>query len=76
MTNYASLPGYELIVCGIDDLQNQRETIPALLVAIGAPKLRSLGIELPDDLPDNRNIASTICYPQLTLIQPIPDTTP
>jgi hypothetical protein len=35
------------------DLQNQRETIAALLVAIGAPKLRRLGLNLPSTLPSN-----------------------
>jgi hypothetical protein len=46
-----SLPGNDLIVKGVEDLLHQRQTIPALLVAIGAPKLRSLGLELPDNLP-------------------------
>jgi hypothetical protein len=46
-----SLPGNDLIVAGLEDLRHQRQTIEALLVAIGAPKLRSLGIELPDNLP-------------------------
>lgn len=33
-----------MIVKGLDDLQSSaRPTIPALLVSIGAPKLRSLG---------------------------------
>ncbi|HEV8431488.1 MAG TPA: hypothetical protein VGQ41_26545 [Pyrinomonadaceae bacterium] len=49
----SSLPGNDLIVAGIEDLLYQRETIPALLVAIGAPKLRSLGLELPENLPSN-----------------------
>jgi hypothetical protein len=49
----SSLPGNDLIVTGIEDLQCSRETIPALLVAIGAPKLRSLGLELPENLPSN-----------------------
>ena len=48
-----SLPGNDLIATGIQDLQYQRETIPALLVAIGAPKLRSLGLDLPERLPSN-----------------------
>jgi len=46
-----SLPGNDLIVEGVEDLEHERHTIPALLVAIGAPKLRSLGLELPEDLP-------------------------
>lgn len=48
-----SLPGNDLITSGIDDLLDRRETIPALLVAIGAPKLRSLGVEVPNDVPSN-----------------------
>jgi len=47
-----TLPGEDLISEGIKDLNMGRETIPALLVAIGAPKLRSIGIELPNfDIP-------------------------
>jgi hypothetical protein len=46
-----SLPGNDLIVAGLEDLRNQRHTVEALLVAIGAPRLRSLGLELPDNLP-------------------------
>lgn len=46
-----SLPGNDLIVVGVEDLLHQRQTIPALLVAIGAPKLRSLGLEVPENLP-------------------------
>ena len=47
------LPGEDLIEEGLRDLREQRETIAALLVAIGSPRLRQLGIELPDTLPDN-----------------------
>jgi len=46
-----SLPGNDLIVTGVEDLRHQRQTIAALLVAIGAPKLRSLGLEVPENLP-------------------------
>ena len=46
-----SLPGNDLIVMGVEDLLHQRQTIPALLVAIGAPKLRSLGLQVPENLP-------------------------
>ncbi|HQZ97786.1 MAG TPA: hypothetical protein PLP21_15800 [Pyrinomonadaceae bacterium] len=41
------LPGEEFVNDGIVDLCAGRETIPALLVAIGAPRLRQLGIDLP-----------------------------
>jgi len=48
-----ALPGEDLIEAGIRDLHDGRETIEALLVAIGAPRLRRLGLELPEQLPDN-----------------------
>ena len=48
-----ALPGADLIEAGLDDLEQGRETVAALLVAIGAPRLRSIGLELPDRLPDN-----------------------
>jgi hypothetical protein len=48
-----SLPASELIETGIADLQRKRETIPALLVSIGAPKLRKLGLILPREIPSN-----------------------
>jgi len=43
----ASLPGAELVLAGIEDLRNGVETIPALLVSIGAPRLRRIGYDLP-----------------------------
>ena len=48
-----ALPGADLIETGIDDLRANRETIEALLVAIGAPRLRDIGLDLPAVLPDN-----------------------
>lgn len=47
------LPGQDVITTGIEDLWGDRETIPALLVAVGAPKLRRLGLNLPPVLPSN-----------------------
>jgi hypothetical protein len=47
----AVLPGEDLIEQGIADLRNGNETIAALLVCIGAPRLTGLGFELPDNLP-------------------------
>jgi hypothetical protein len=47
----ASLPGEDLIAAGIEDLRAGRETIAALLVAIGAPRLRRIGLQLPTNLP-------------------------
>ena len=45
------LPGEDLIEAGIKDLFAGRETVEALLVAIGSPRLRRIGLELPADLP-------------------------
>jgi hypothetical protein len=47
------LPGGDLIDAGVEDLRRGRETLAALLVAIGAPRLREIGIELPAYLPAN-----------------------
>lgn len=47
----AVLPGEDLIEAGLQDLRERRETAAALMVAIGAPRLRRLGITLPDTLP-------------------------
>jgi hypothetical protein len=43
-----ALPGADMIEAGLKDLQEQRESVAALLVAIGAPRLRQLGFPLPD----------------------------
>ena len=48
-----ALPGADLIESGVRDLRERRETAAALLVAIGAPRLRRLGIDLPPALPKN-----------------------
>ena len=44
------LPGHDLIIAGLEDIANRRQTVESLLVSIGAPKLRLLGFSLPDDL--------------------------
>ena len=49
----AILPGEKLISTGVEDLFAGRETIEALLVAVGAPRLRRIGLELPAVLPAN-----------------------
>ena len=48
-----ALPGADLIETGIQDLCDRKETIPALLVAIGAPRLRQVGIQVPEHAFDN-----------------------
>ncbi len=42
-----ALPGGELIREGLDDLAAGRESAAALLVAVGAPRLRRLGLQIP-----------------------------
>ncbi|MEO7971643.1 MAG: hypothetical protein ABI698_10120 [bacterium] len=49
----AVLPGEDLIQQGIADLRAGKESSAALLVCIGAPRLRRIGLELPDKLPAN-----------------------
>lgn len=46
------LPGASLVEEGLADLSLGRETVPALLVSIGSPRLRLLGFEVPPTLPD------------------------
>ncbi len=45
---YAGLPGHELVVQGVDDLDAGRETAPALLVAMASARLRETGVRVPD----------------------------
>ena len=42
----SGLPGEELIAKGLADLARQEETQESLLVSIGSPRLRSLGVSL------------------------------
>lgn len=42
------LPGHDLLTAGLADLRRGRETEAALLVALAAPRLRALGIDVPD----------------------------
>ncbi len=52
-----SLPGHEYIQAGIDDLNQGIESVPALLVSIGAPRRRMLGVCVPDHVlpsPEHR----------------------
>ena len=50
--NPTDLPGGDLIETGLGDLGRELETIPALLVSIGAPRLRRLGYDIPDLIAD------------------------
>jgi hypothetical protein len=44
----AALPGGDLVATGLNDLSQHRVTDCSLLVLIAAPRLRQLGIEIPD----------------------------
>ena len=46
------LPGADLVDQGVADLAAGRESIPALLVSIGAPRLRALGLIVPEPIGD------------------------
>ena len=52
-----AFPGGELVEEGLADLSQGVETIPALLVSIGAPRLRRLGLPVPETVipsPEHR----------------------
>lgn len=57
---YADLPGGDLLATGLEDLrQGRKESVPALLAQIGAPRLRQLAIDVPvrdpdEELPEHR----------------------
>lgn len=54
---YDDLPGAELVLPGIEDLRRSVESVPALLVAIGHPRLSRLDLDLPAngfDQPEDR----------------------
>jgi hypothetical protein len=42
------LPGNDLVQTGLADLARGVESVEALLVAIGAPRLRRLGLDVPE----------------------------
>ncbi len=44
---FEGLPGCDLVMKGIEDIANGHESAEALLVAVGAPRLRALGLDIP-----------------------------
>ena len=48
----SALPGADLIRAGLAARARGESTIESLLVAIGAPRLRALGVLAPDDFQD------------------------
>lgn len=63
---FAALPGGDTIAEGLADLAAGVESVPALLVSIGAPRLTSLGIAVPSPfgMPEHR------LYARLSRIDP------
>lgn len=52
----SALPGEELVARGLEDQAQGVESVEALLVAIGAPRLRRLGFQVgsPPAAPEHR----------------------
>jgi hypothetical protein len=46
-----ALPGGEMVWRGLDDLERGVESTDALLVSIGSPRLRRLGLRVADPFP-------------------------
>jgi hypothetical protein len=45
------LPGQDLVEAGLADLERGIDSVPALLVSIGAPRLRRIGVSIPKAIP-------------------------
>jgi tetratricopeptide (TPR) repeat protein len=52
VASFRGLPGSDLIADGLRDLEAHIESPTALLVSIGAPRLRELGLDVPRALPN------------------------
>lgn len=50
--SFARLPGGEYVAVGLADLARERETVPALLLAIAASRLAAAGLPLPSFRPE------------------------
>lgn len=50
------LPGSELVMGGVRDLREGRETISAAAVAMAAPRLRELGLQIPPGATDQSSV--------------------
>lgn len=50
IVNLEDLPGADLVKRGAEDLDGGLESPEALLVSIGAPRLQSMGIDLPSPI--------------------------
>jgi hypothetical protein len=52
---YEALPGHDLVTRGLRDLAAGDETAEALLVSIGAPRLRRLGVPVDTPFPSGEH---------------------
>jgi hypothetical protein len=52
---HEELPGSDLIEQGLEDLAAGAETAAALLVSIGAPRLRQLGVDVRNPFPSGEH---------------------
>ncbi|HEV8130191.1 MAG TPA: hypothetical protein VGQ81_02990 [Acidobacteriota bacterium] len=62
-----TFPGDDLVQEGLRDLRQGIESIPALLVSIAAPRLRRLGLPVPD---------AVIVSPEMRLYQKLAQSDP
>jgi len=53
---FDGLPGAEFVTAGLQDLERGVVSVPALLVSVGAPRLRALGVAIPrvEENPEHR----------------------
>ena len=49
------LPGVDLVEQGVKDLARGEETVPALLVSIGAYRMRLAGLDVPEGIEDSEH---------------------
>jgi hypothetical protein len=52
----SALPGFEVVESGLRHLEHRRRTVPALLVSIGAPRLRQLGFDVQNPIADPEHV--------------------
>ena len=59
MPQPSEVPGQDLIEAGLAAIERGEWTVEALLVAVGAPRLRFIGLRLPDlsGAPDHPELA-------------------
>jgi len=62
----AALPGADLVALGLRDLARGEITVPALLVARAATRLRAAGVPVPVELPPDPDLA---LYRRLSTLQ-------